>query len=107
MALFDLFLGWVAWAPFTLIIVAIMGFIFGLIINKRPTFLKLIIACVVVCLIKVGGYYVAEGLIYGNWIAPATSIPGNIVQIGVATVISIPIIMGGYQIWSKGGKMNV
>jgi hypothetical protein len=65
------------------------------------------VACVLVCLIKVGGYYVAEGIIYGNFIVPAASIPGNIVQIGVATIISIPVILGGYQIWGKGGKMNV
>lgn len=37
------------------------------------------------------GYYIAEGFIYGNWIAPATSIPGNLVQIGVAAIIVIPI----------------
>lgn len=37
------------------------------------------------------GYYVAEGLIYGNWIAPVSSVPGNIVQIAVAMVIVLPL----------------
>ena len=41
----------------------------------------------VACIIKVVGYYIAEGIIYGNWLAPAASIPGNLVQIGVAAVI--------------------
>ena len=30
-------------------------------------------------------------IIYGNWIAPAASIPGNLVQIGVAAVLVLPI----------------
>ena len=37
------------------------------------------------------GYYIAEGFIYGNWVAPVTSIPGNLVQIGVAAVLVLPI----------------
>ena len=38
------------------------------------------------------GYYIAEGFIYGNWVAPVTSIPGNLVQIGVAAVITLIVI---------------
>ena len=41
--------------------------------------------------IAANGYYIAEGIIYGNWIAPAASIPGNLVQIGVAAVLVLPI----------------
>ncbi|MCI5935729.1 MAG: ECF transporter S component, partial [Lachnospiraceae bacterium] len=37
-------------------------------------------------------YYIAEGIIYGNWVAPAASIPGNIVQICVAAVIVLVVI---------------
>jgi uncharacterized membrane protein len=44
----------------------------------------------VACVIKVVGYYIAEGVIYGNWIAPMASIPGNIVQVGVAAIIVLP-----------------
>ena len=43
------------------------------------------------CVIKIVGYYIAEGFIYGNWVAPVTSIPGNLVQIGVAAVLVLPI----------------
>ncbi len=32
-------------------------------------------------LITIGGYYVAEGILYSNWIAPAASIPFNLIQI--------------------------
>ena len=43
-------------------------------------------------MIKVVGYYIAESIIYGNWIAPVTSIPGNLVQIGVAAVVVLIVI---------------
>ena len=33
------------------------------------------------------GYYIAEVIIYGNPLVPVSSIPGNLVQIGVAAVI--------------------
>ena len=50
------------------------------------------LAIAVACVIKVAGYYIAESIIYGNWIAPVTSIPGNLVQIGVAAVIVLLIV---------------
>ena len=98
MGLFDLLSGWTAWAPFTLVIVAAIGFVFALIINKKPTFVKLVLAVVAACGIKIAGYYLAEVALYGNWAAPVSSIPGNIVQITVAGIIAIPIILGGKQI---------
>ena len=44
------------------------------------------------CVIKVVGYYIAEVVIYGNPLAPIASIPGNLVQIGVAAVITLVVI---------------
>jgi len=38
-------------------------------------------------LITVGGYYVAEALIFGNWISPIVSVWGNVVQIAGSAVI--------------------
>lgn len=92
MALFDLLSGWVAWAPFTLIIVALMGFTAGLINEKKKGNVWIILSIIAALLIKIGGYYIAEGIIYGNWIAPVTSIPGNIVQVIVGGIIAFPII---------------
>ena len=46
----------------------------------------------VACVIKIVGYYIAEGIIYGNWVAPVASIPGNLVQIGVAAVVVAVVI---------------
>ena len=82
------------WAPFTLIIVGIMGFTVGkLTENPRHQNMKwYVIAIAAACVIKVVGYYIAEVIIYGNPLAPVSSIPGNLVQIGVAAVIVLVVI---------------
>lgn len=92
MALFDLLSGWVLWAPFTLVIVAAMGYAAGAVTEKKKTLPVIVVAYVLALFIKIGGYYIAEGCIYGNWIAPLTSIPGNVVQVVVGAVIATPII---------------
>lgn len=92
MGLFDLLSGWTAWAPFTLVIVAFMGYAVGAITEKHKKFGWYILAIAAACIIKVAGYYLAEVILYHNWIAPAASIPGNLVQIGVAAVIVLIIV---------------
>lgn len=92
MGLFDLLSGWTAWAPFTFIVVGIMGYAVGSITEKHHGFGWNVFAFAVAALIKVGGYYIAEVIIYGNWLAPVTSIPGNLVQVGVAAVLVLIII---------------
>lgn len=92
MGLFDLLSGWVAWAPFTFVIVGLMGYVVGLIAENKSKLGWLILAFGLALIIKLGGYYLAEGILYGNWIAPATSIPGNIVQVVTGAVIALPII---------------
>lgn len=93
MALFDLFSGWTLWAPFTFVIVGIMGWVVGKITEDKShnTILWYVIAILAALVIKIVGYYIAEGIIYGNWVAPAASIPGNIVQILTAAVIVLPL----------------
>ena len=91
MGLFDLLSGWYLWAPFTFVIVGLMGFTVGAVTEKHHGYGWNALAIAAACVIKVGGYYIAEGFIYGNWVAPVTSIPGNLVQIGVAAIIVIPI----------------
>lgn len=68
MGLFDLLSGWTLWAPFTLIIVGIMGFTVGkLTEDPRHQNMKwYVIAIAAACVIKVAGYYLAEVIIYGN-----------------------------------------
>ena len=94
MGLFDLLSGWTLWAPFTFVIVGIMGFVVGKLTEdeKHQNFKWYVIAIAAACVIKVVGYYIAEIVIYGNFFSPAASIPGNLVQIGVAAVIVLIVI---------------
>lgn len=91
MALFDVVGGWFLWAPFTLVIVGLMGYTVGAICEKNRSLTAYVLALAAACLIKVVGYYGAEGIIYGNWLAPMASIPGNLVQIGLASAIVLPV----------------
>lgn len=93
MGLFDLTSGWTAWAPFTLIVVAIMGFVTGLIAEKKKGFFWYLLAMIAALPIKIVGYYIAEGFITGNWVAPYLSIPGNVLQVVAAIVITAVVIL--------------
>jgi len=91
MALFDLFSGWALWAPFTFVVVGLMGYTVGKITEKEEhnTVLWYLIAVLAALIIKIVGYYIAEAIIYSNWTVPVASIPGNIIQVVTAGVITI------------------
>ena len=96
MALFDIVSGWTLWAPFTFVIVGAMGYVAGLIAEKMPgkKVYVHVLAVVVALIIKVVGYYFTEVVLYGNWIQPFGSIPGNIMQLVLAGVIVVPLANG-------------
>ncbi len=92
MALFDLMGGWTTWAPFTFVIVGAMGYVSGLIEEKKPfnkSIFNYCIAIVAALIIKVVGYYFAEVILYGNWVAPFGSILGNVIQVVSAGIIVV------------------
>lgn len=93
MGFFDLISGWAVWAPFTFIIVGAMGFVVGLISEKVPGNRVFVysLAIATALIIKVVGYYFAEVIIYGNWVLPFGSIPGNIMQVVIAGILVIPV----------------
>ncbi|MFE4351380.1 ECF transporter S component [Peribacillus butanolivorans] len=93
MAFFDLISGWAAWAPFTFIIVGTMGFLAGLISEKVPGKRVFVytLAVAVALIIKIVGYYFVEVILYGNWIQPFGSIPGNVMQVVIAGIIVVPL----------------
>lgn len=94
MGLFDLISGWAVWAPFTFVIVGAMGLAAGLIAEKMPGKRMVVysVAVVVALVIKIVGYYFAEVILYGNWIQPFGSIPGNIMQVVIAGLIVVPLV---------------
>ena len=93
MGLFDLISGWTAWAPFTFVIVGVMGYVSGTISEKftavRPVVANTV-AVIAALIITIVGYYFAEVILYHNWIVPLGSIPGNILQVVVAGIIVVP-----------------
>ena len=92
MGLFDLTGGWTAWAPFTFVIVGLMGYLVGLFAKKRPLrnrFFNDIFSLLTALAVKIAGYYLAELILTGNPAAPLGSIPGNVLQVGVASVIAL------------------
>lgn len=91
MALFDLISGWAAWASFTLVIVGAMGLVMGFISEKRPKVWAYVWAVILALFIKVAGYYLAEVVLYGNWVVPLASIPGNVIQVTVAAIAGVPL----------------
>lgn len=89
-ALGDIFCGAAHWAPFTLIIKILVALMFTSrsekLLSKRNLF-----AVIPVMVITVVGYYLAEAVIAGNWIAPVVSIWGNVVQVIGSAIIYIPL----------------
>ncbi|MBQ4155464.1 MAG: TIGR04002 family protein [Clostridia bacterium] len=84
----DLLVGAPVWAPFTFVVKALVVLCFTnkkeKIVNARNIFG--IFPALVITLI---GYYFAEALIYGNFIAPFASMIGNTIQIVVSGVIYV------------------
>ncbi len=93
MALSDLLSQWVVYAPASLIIVGIMGLVFGAIVRRKPTIVNLIAATIVVLAIKLTGYYLFEVFLTMSVTVPLASIPGNIMQIVTGAIIAIPAIL--------------
>ncbi|WP_110928187.1 ECF transporter S component [Bacillus massiliglaciei] len=97
MALFDLISGWTLWAPFTFITRGLQGYIVGKIAwsNGRngSSFTFNLLAAIISVPIMLAGYYVCETVIYGSWIIPAASIPGNLVQNAVGIIVAMPVCM--------------
>lgn len=93
MAIFDLVSGWVIWAPFTFLVRGIMGYIVGRISEKREgkSILYNILGITIAGIWMIIGYYFTEVILYGNFIAPITSIPGNLTQIIIGGVLGIPL----------------
>lgn len=97
MAIFDVLSGWLAWAPFTFIIRGVMGYVIGRLCETKKSYKQIAvwggIGILLTGIWMVAGYYLTEVILYGNWISPVTSIPGNIIQIVVGSVIGIPVAL--------------
>ena len=96
-ALADIFLGYVIYAPATLIIKGLEGFLIGIIANPKYYYMKLnyrdFLAVVVGGLVMVFGYFIYEIFLWGFASALYEVILNGIIQFGVAGVISLLLIL--------------
>ncbi len=102
MGLFDIVSGWMAWAPFTFVIRGVMGYLIGDISEKKGNISWNIIAILLSGIWMIGGYYITEGILYGNWISPMTSIPGNVIQIVMGGILGLPLAAPLVKLRKKG-----
>ena len=83
----DLLAGAPQWVLFTVVIKAAMAACFT---SKKETVLcrRNVLAGIVAGVICMAGYYVAEGLLYGNWYTPLLSLPtSGLIQSGGGWVL--------------------
>ena len=95
MGLFDLVGGWLLWAPITIVARGLQGFIVGKISwsnGRKGSSLALNVTATIVSIpFMIAVYYFGEVILYGNWIVPLTSIPGDLLQNALGMIIAIPV----------------
>lgn len=95
MGLFDIVGGWLLWAPITIVARGIQGFIVGKIAwsngRKGSSLAFNVIATIVSIPFMIAVYYFGEVILYGNWIVPLTSIPGDLLQNALGMIIALPV----------------
>lgn len=79
--------GYLIYMPSTFLLKGVMALLVSKMGGRGP---KLRIASMFTGgLIMVGGYYVTEGVLYGNWIAPLYNLPWNVLQFSLGIVIAV------------------
>lgn len=88
----DCLTGYAIWAPGSVIIKAAAVFCFSR-RTKKIICLRNIIALVPAWVICIGGYYLYEALITGNFAAPLAGIPGYVTQCALSSFVFIALGM--------------
>jgi uncharacterized membrane protein len=89
MTLFDLLSPWAAWAPGTFVVRIIAGYVFGLVAESKEgqgmSMTKNWLSLGLGGLVIVIGYLIFEALFLGSGLAALRSIPGNVLQLVIAS----------------------
>ena len=98
----DLLTGFAIWAPGSMIIKGLIALIFGATAKKIVTTRNLVMLFPA-ALISAAGYYLYEGMIYGNFIAALAGIPGSLVQAVASSIVYVVagIAMDKYNLKGK------
>ncbi len=94
-ALADLLSGYAHWAPFTLVIKGVEGFIIGLFASGEKRYSWKLFVTLLAGLEMVAGYFLVEVFLYGLGGALA-ELPGNFIQAGSAVVVG-PLVAFALQ----------
>jgi len=90
MMLFDLFSAWFVWAPATLVVRGVMGYVIGLIAQDKKgqgaNIVKNVIAILVGSVVMLSGYFFFESVILGVGWAAIGGVPGNLVQLAIGLI---------------------
>lgn len=109
MALFDILGPWAVWAPFTFVVRGIMGYVIGFFADinqsngKNP--LWNIVGITLGSIWMMVGYYFSEVILYGNWVAPFSSIPGNLTQLGIGLILALPLSAALTRVSKQVGRV--
>ncbi|NCB42615.1 MAG: ECF transporter S component [Clostridia bacterium] len=102
-ALGDVLGGYAIWAPWTFVIKSLMALIFGVFLERSlksththkkianisiVSYIGMILAGLEMCV----GYYIANGIIYGNWLAALAEVIPNIGQFSVGIFMSVLLV---------------
>ena len=92
-ALFDILSHYFIWAPFTLVIRLAMGYMIGLIAQKKQgkSLWRNTVATLLAGAILVAGYYFAEVILFGSWLVAFESVPANLMQAATMLVLGLPL----------------
>ena len=91
----DLFAGYGAYVPGTLVIKGCMALVAALLLRKGSMRFA-VVGSIVAEVIMVGGYFLYEGVLLGYGMAAAASVPGNLVQGSVSLVLGL-LLYRGFQ----------
>ena len=109
-SLADLIGGHAHWAPWTFIIKALMAFVVGLAlehsekkgrIGDGKIHMAEVLAMVFGGIEMTAGYYIASGLMRGDWYTPLLDVPGNIVQFILGMVVAVLLATALYKTPAK------
>lgn len=97
MGLFDIFGGWLLWAPITIVARGLQGLIVGKVAYSNGRGGNHIgwntIGMVLSIPAMMAVYYIGEVILYSNWIAPLASMPGDLLQNALGLAIAIPVAL--------------
>ena len=108
-ALADMIAGYQMYAPITFLVKGLMAIVLGLMLDYviKKGFsgnkLKIVeaLSLIVAGGVMIGGYFLAEGIMYGSYAVAAVAIPMNIVQFVVGIVVAIMLANALYKTPAK------